>query len=281
MTPKEQGGETAENGPQLRQARSVLICHHDEPLNRFGLARWLASFTDLAAIIVIHEPQARFLRRIRREVKRVGLFRFIDVLAFRLYYRLRLAATDDASTIATMNDLMLRYADIPTSCQVLATSSPNSSEALRLLQAVQPDLILARCKNILSEQIFKTASNGTFVMHPGVCPEYRNAHGCFWALAGGDLKNVGMTLLRVDAGVDTGPVYGYYGCQFDELRESHIVIQNRVVFDNLEPLRAKFAEILDGKAQTIDTKGRNSRAWGQPWLTSYLRWKQAARRRSA
>ncbi len=264
----------------MKRARSVLICHHDEPLNRYGLARWMASFTDLAAIVVVREPPARLRRRIRREIQRVGVLRFIDVVAFRIYYRLALAGADNAWSEAALKDLCQRYADIPASCRILDTQSPNSAEAVRLLQEVQPDLIVARCKNILREQVFKAASIGTFVMHPGVCPEYRNAHGCFWALAGRDLENVGMTVLRVDPGVDTGPVYGYYRCRFDESRESHIVIQNRVVFDNLDLLRAKFEEILSGRAQTIDTAGRNSRAWGQPWLTSYLRWKRAARRRS-
>lgn len=249
-------------------------------MNRFGLARWLASFTELSAIVVIREPGARLRRRIRREIERVGVLRFLDVLAFRAYYRLRLAAKDAEWTQATLDGLVRRYAEVPASCVVLETPSPNSGEALKLLQEVRPDLVLARCKNILGRQVFETARAGTFVMHPGVCPEYRNAHGCFWALAHRDLQNVGMTLLRIDAGVDTGPVYGYYGCRFDERRESHIVIQSRVVFDNLDALRAKFEEILNGTAQTIDTAGRRSRAWGQPWLTSYARWKLAARRSS-
>ena len=264
----------------MKRARSVLICHHDEPLNRFGLARWMASFTELAAIVVVREPPARLWRRIRREIQRVGVVRFMDVLAFRIYYRLALARTDHAWTESRLNDLLQRYPDIPASCRIFETPSPNSTDVLRMLQEVQPDLVVARCKNILREQVFGAASIGTFVMHPGVCPEYRNAHGCFWALAQRDLGNVGMTLLRVDPGVDTGPVYGYYRCSFDESRESHVVIQNRVVFDNLDLLRAKFEEILGGTAQTIDTTGRSSREWGQPWLLSYLRWKRAARRRS-
>jgi hypothetical protein len=33
----------------MKVATSVLICHHHEPLNHIALARWLASFTDLAA----------------------------------------------------------------------------------------------------------------------------------------------------------------------------------------------------------------------------------------
>ncbi len=264
----------------MEQPRSVLICHHNEPLNRFGLARWLASFTDVVGIVVVHEPGARLWRRVRREVRRVGLLRFMDVLAFRAYYRVSLARKDSAWIHATLEDLLQQYADVPVSCRVLETPSPNSADVLKLLQETQPHLVLARCKNILREQVFKAARTGTFVMHPGVCPEYRNAHGCFWALARRDLSHVGMTLLRVDTGVDTGPVYGYYTYPFDEQRESHVVIQNRVVFDNLDALREKFQEILNGRAQPIDTAGRESRAWGQPWLTSYVRWKFAARRAS-
>ena len=45
-----------------------------------------------------------------------------------------------------------------------------------------------------------------------------------------------MTLLRVDRGVDTGPVYGYFSYPFDERRESHHVIQQRVVLDNLDAI---------------------------------------------
>jgi methionyl-tRNA formyltransferase len=208
----------------------------------------------------------------------VGLLGLLDVFAFRLYYRVALARADNEWSKVMLQELVQRYNPIPPSTQVLETSSPNSPESLRLLQQIQPNFILARCKNILRKQVFQLASQGTFVMHPGICPEYRNAHGCFWALVRRDLNNVGMTLLRIDAGVDTGPVYGYYSCRYDETRESHAVIQDRVVFDNLDELRAKFNEISTGRAQIIDTSGRNSKAWGQPRLTSYLQWKHTANR---
>jgi len=157
------------------------------------------------------------------------------------------------------------------------TSSPNSAEAEQLLRKVKPDIILARCKSILNARIFKQAAVGTFVMHPGICPQYRNAHGCFWAMARRDIENVGMTLLKIDEGVDTGPVYGYYRANFDELTQTHNMVQNMVVFDNLDMLRTKLEEIVAGTASAIDTQGCPSRAWGQPWLTSYLQWKFAAR----
>lgn len=259
------------------RGRAVLICHSTEPLNRFGLARWMASAFDLAAIIEIREPPARLRKRIKREWKRVGAGRFLDVLAFRLYSRVMLRTRDREWEATLLRALEDRYPEIPSAARVLVTGSPNSPEAEQLLKEARPDIIVARCKSILNARIFKQAGTGTFVMHPGVCPEYRNAHGCFWALAMRDLGNVGMTLLKIDEGVDTGPVYGYFRADFDEAAETHNMIQHRVVFDNLDALRAKFQEILAGTAGTIDTRGRPSRAWGQPWLTSYFRWKRSAR----
>jgi hypothetical protein len=87
-----------------------------------------------------------------------------------------------------------------------------------------------------------------------------------------------MTLLRIDKGVDTGPAFGYYTYPYDEVNESHIVIQHRVVLENLDALRTKFAEIFDGTAIPLDTSGRSSATWGQPWLTKYLDWKSQARK---
>jgi hypothetical protein len=64
------------------------------------------------------------------------------------------------------------------------------------------------------------------------------------------------------------------------MAESHIVIQHRTVFDNLDRIRARLEEIAAGRAAPLDTKGRESHAWGQPWLSKYLAWKRAARSRS-
>jgi hypothetical protein len=260
--------------------RTVLICHDGAALDQEGLARWLGSFTDLVGMVVLRETKQRMRRRIRREIERVGSARFLDVLAFRLYYRLFLAAKDRHWEDEKLNELRDSYPRSINDVSVLFTHSPNSPEAERFIRDLRPDVMLARCKTLLKESIFSLPSNGTLVMHPGICPEYRNAHGCFWALANGDNERVGMTLLRIDKGVDTGPVYGYYHCNFDERRESHLVIQHRVVLDNLPVLADKLKEIRSGRAVMLDTTGRKSGTWGQPWLTSYLKWKWRARRKA-
>jgi hypothetical protein len=257
--------------------RVVLICHHDAALHHDGIARWLASWSELAGLVVLEEKPATLWRRVRRETRRVGWLRMLDVLAFRVFYRIRLRSADEAWRTHALRELRHRYQGEPLA-ERLATASPNSPESEAFIRERGPDAVIALCKQIIKPRVFRIPRFGTFVFHPGVCPEYRNAHGCFWALATRDLERVGMTLLRIDEGVDTGPIYGHFSYPLDERRESHIVIQNRVVLDNLDALRDALMQIFEGTLAPLDTSGRASRAWGQPWLTAWLRWKRAARR---
>lgn len=256
--------------------RSVLICHEDSLLDREGLSRWLGSFSDLAGIVVLREKPGRKFQRVKREIKRVGIARFADVSAFRLYYKLFRAAADTTWEAELLADMNARFGDID-GVPILVTHSPNSPEAEAFIRECSADIMIARCKVILNKRIFTLPSIGTFVMHPGICPEYRNAHGCFWALASGDEKKVGMTLLKVDDGVDTGPIYGYYRYQFDAQNESHFRIQTRVVTENLDAVRDKLIEIVRDTAVPINVDGRKSGVWGHPWMTKYIGWKRRAR----
>lgn len=260
--------------------KTLLICHKGAGLSRTGLSRWLASFSQLVGIIEIEEDRGRIFKRIKREVKRVGPIRFLDVIAFRFYYKIFLSRNDAEWESKMLDRLVEEYPGLSVDVPVLTTNSPISEKAEEFISSRQPELMVVRCKSLLKESIFSKPSKGSFVMHPGICPEYRNAHGCFWALVNSDMKNVGMTLLKIDNGVDTGPIYGYYSYPFDEVVETPFVIQNRVVLENLHTLKEKLLEIFHGNASPIDSSGRPTHVWGQPWLTAYLKWRKDAKRRN-
>lgn len=260
--------------------KTALICHEDALLDREGLVRWLGSFSEVKGVLVLREKRKRFWKRIRHELKRSGILGLLDVFAYRIYARTCLRTRDCAQEKALLSRVLSAYPPVyPTPVELL-TASPNSQEAADFLAALDADILVARCKTLLRPEIFSLAKRGAFAFHPGICPEYRNAHGCFWALAKGELGKVGMTLLKIDEGVDTGPIYGQFNVQFHELGESAHMIQLRSVFENLSSLRAALESFYAKAAQPLDVAGRASATWGQPRLSSYFRWQRAARKRA-
>ena len=61
------------NRPDLPSV--VLMCHEDDRIDTQGLTAWLASSMDLVGIIKLREPRHRTVQRVRRELRRVGLWR--------------------------------------------------------------------------------------------------------------------------------------------------------------------------------------------------------------
>ena len=234
---------------------------------------------NLVGLIVISKDRRHLLAAARREIRRVGWLGFLDVVAYRAFARIRLRVEEDAWKAQQSSELRAKYPADLEAVPRIVVSNPNSDEARMFLERCRPDIIIARCKLILKPGIFTLARAGTFALHPGICPEYRNAHGCFWALVSRDVDRVGMTLLKIDKGIDTGPVYLQAGCVIDEVAESHTVIQYRVVFENLERIAKTLIDVSEGlPLEPIPTTGRKSAVWGQPRLTAYLRWKKAARK---
>ena len=249
--------------------RTLLICHADAALDREGMTRWLGSFSDCVGTLVIDEPPARMRRRIAREINRVGYLRFLDVSDSGALYAPSPGAPRTGGGAPTPARGASRPLRITLRQPEARVPSPNSAAAEAFIRERAPDLVIARCKTLLQERIFSIPTHGTYVLHPGICPEYRNAHGCFWALASGDHANVGATLLRIDRGVDTGPVFGHFRIEADPRVESHVVTGHRAL-EHLDAIRDKLREIAAGEATPIDTKGRPSATWGQPWLTAHL-----------
>ena len=257
--------------------RSVLICHAGAELNRYSLPGWLSSFSDLAAVVVIDETRKQKRRRVKYQLKRDGFLKLIDVMLLKAYYAASPLRKIDREKEARLIQSIQATYPYPDNVQEFHTSNPNNRATRRYVSDQNPDLAIVRCKLLLKPALFDLPTFGSYVIHPGICPQYRNSHGCFWALLNRDLENVGCTLLRIDKGIDTGPIYGFYRCEFDELSDTHIDIQTRSVVDNLEPIKNKLLAITQNEATPIDVSDRPSAVWGQPGLTDFLRWKRLAK----
>jgi hypothetical protein len=260
---------------------TILLCHADEALHTEAVARFLYARTDLRGVIRIHDSRRAFWRRVRREWKRSGTLGMLDILAFRVLYRLSIAKRDAAWHARTLAALRDRWPPLPATVSVLDVANPNSQECEAFLKERQPDAMVALCKHILAPRIFEIPRAGTYILHDGIAPEYRNAHGCFWAIANEDYDRVGLTVLRADRGIDTGPIFGYFTYRYDARHESPNVIAHRVLLDNLDGVGDLIVRAAAGAAERTAVDGRRSGIWGQPHLTSYLRMRWRLRRADA
>ena len=74
------------------------------------------------------------------------------------------------------------------------------------LRAATPDLLIsAGHQYLIAPAEIAVARLGTVGLHPALLPRYRGSHPLWWALHNHETE-AGITLYRLDAGIDTGPI---------------------------------------------------------------------------
>jgi len=74
------------------------------------------------------------------------------------------------------------------------------------LRELKPDLIVVVAYGqILPQSILDLPGHGCLNVHTSLLPKYRGAAPIQWAIASGD-SETGVTLMKMDAGLDTGPI---------------------------------------------------------------------------
>ena len=82
----------------------------------------------------------------------------------------------------------------------------NTPPTAELLRKLDLDLLIVSHGPILKPEIFNIPRLGTINIHLGYAPHYRGEDSIFWPLYYGDYEHIGVTIHRIDAGIDTGPI---------------------------------------------------------------------------
>jgi methionyl-tRNA formyltransferase len=89
---------------------------------------------------------------------------------------------------------------------VLQPERARDEQFIAELRALQPDLIVVVAYGqILPPAILDLPRRGCLNIHTSLLPKYRGAAPIQWAIANGDTET-GVTLMRIDAGLDTGDI---------------------------------------------------------------------------
>jgi methionyl-tRNA formyltransferase len=87
-------------------------------------------------------------------------------------------------------------------------SQPGDPETQAALAKLQPDVALVACfSRIIPASLLTLPRHGFLNLHPSRLPAYRGPEPIFWQLHDG-INPVGVTLHRMDAGLDTGDIVG-------------------------------------------------------------------------
>lgn len=173
---------------------------------------------DLSSKVVYHELEKKFgislviaedpenkLLFIKRRIKRLGLSKVIGQILFNLFIYKPLTFLSKRRLSQILADHNLNDSDFPAD-KFIAVDSINSEATLKAIQEVYPDLIIVNGTRIISKKILNNVNCKLINTHAGITPKYRGVHGMYWALVNDDVKNSGVTVHYVDAGIDTGNI---------------------------------------------------------------------------
>ena len=154
-------------------------------------------------------------------------------------------------------------------------ASVNAPAFLEHLRQVNPDLVIVvSFGQILKEELLNLPRLGCFNVHASLLPAYRGASPIVSAVLNGETRT-GVTFMRMDRGLDTGPVYRRMEMPVDE-RITAPELENALARLAGENIGACLRELAAGKltpeeqdhaAATLSRKIRKSHA-SMDWNSS-------------
>jgi SAM-dependent methyltransferase len=128
----------------------------------------------------------KIILTLQRRWRKSGLTGVLDLVLLRILYMVR-----------GMPAVSRRYEPVFTCDDI------NAPEVLELLARERPDWIITNACSIVGERIFQAVRAPMLNVHNGITPRYRGT-GNFWAVREDNPSLFGVTVHRLDRGIDTG-----------------------------------------------------------------------------
>jgi methionyl-tRNA formyltransferase len=132
--------------------------------------------------------------------------------------------------------------------EVFQPESLKSSEAAARIRAARPDAVVVVAYGVLlPPSILDIAPHGALNIHASLLPRWRGAAPIQRALLEGD-RQTGVSIMRMDAGLDTGPVLAQHGVPIDENDDAG-TLHDKLAALGAEMMEATLASLQEGQAQ--------------------------------
>jgi methionyl-tRNA formyltransferase len=133
---------------------------------------------------------------------------------------------------------------------VLQPERARNESFLAELRALAPDLIVVMAYGqILPTVLLEIPPHGCVNIHTSILPKYRGAAPIQWALLNGDIET-GVTLMKMDAGMDTGPVITVARTPIDA-EDNAETIHDKLALLGASLLVEKLPEYINGSLKPV------------------------------
>lgn len=185
----------------------VVLLTGTQPQHRYVAREFVNAFgASLAAIVVAEPPKKSFASEIRRNLRRYTFRQILSRLAARVYNRL---TQREARRAQSYDENLFPFGNggrMPGESVLRTVPGHNSEACLALLRDLQPDIIAVYGTNVIREPVMRLARVAIVNMHTGISPRYRGADCVFWPLHNEEPEWIGVTIHRLDAGLDSGAI---------------------------------------------------------------------------
>lgn len=217
--------------------------------------------------VIVEEPVARGAM-IRSRIRRLGLVTTLSQVAFVTLIRpmLRRAARRRIRAICQEQGLETAA---PAAHYIRKIASVNGAQCRDALAAIKPKAVVVNGTRIIKRDILQ-APGGIFInLHQGITPQYRGAHGGYWALHENDRGHCGVTVHIVDEGIDTGGVVAQalINPGPDDNFATYPFLQTAAA---LPGLVSAVEDVLAGRLAARAVEGPSA-VWYHPGFVQYLR----------
>lgn len=163
----------------------------------------------------------------------------------------------------------LDTSEIPSS-KVTEVPSVNSDITIPELKRLSPAVVVVNGTRIIQEKVLACVDAVFLNTHAGITPMYRGVHGGYWALACGDAGNCGVTVHKVDKGIDTGSIVAQATISptAEDTFCTYPFLQTAKAIPLLEQA---VKDTLAGRLVTIAPRSSKSQLWSHPTAWQYLR----------
>lgn len=216
---------------------------------------------------VIVEESTPFSTILLKRLKRLGYITTLNQLFFLMFrkflYKFSLNRINEIK-----KDNGLDTSEFPSKI-ITSVRSINDDLVKEILEINKPDLVIVNGTRIISKKILNSINCLIVNTHVGITPKYRGVHGAYWAVVNDDLENCGVTVHKIDEGIDTGDVL-YQALIKPDLNRDNFTTYPYLQIAKALPLLKNV--INDCKSSKIEAYKVDlpSKIWSHPTLSFYL-----------